>query len=149
MPEGANTPVVVRLAWLSAARQLMTYELLKKKLAPTGCFEQTAFLEVCKANEAHWRQQFYDAIPDTFFSHVGIGLVQPQQDRRQPDLEPISVAVVLSFCGMPEDQEDTINHVDISKRIGQISLRFITLKDRYLAQEEALKRIIETYRRND
>ncbi|GEQ77432.1 hypothetical protein CTTA_4437 [Comamonas testosteroni] len=149
MPEGANAPVAVRLAWLSAARQLMTYLMLKKKLADTGAFEQAAFFEVCIANEAHWRQQFYDAIPDTFFNNVGIGLVQPIQDRGQPDLEPISVAVILSFCGMPEDQEDTINHVDIPKRIRQISLRFITLRERYLAQEEALKRIIETYRRND
>lgn len=149
MPEGAGAPVVNRLAWLSAARQLMSFELLKEKLADTGCFEQTAFLEVCKANEAHWRQQFYDAIPDTFFSHVGIGLVQPQRDRGQPDLEPISVAVVISFCGMSADQEDTINHVDISKRIRQISLRFITLRDRYLAQEESLKRTIESYRQND
>ena len=149
MPEGAEAPVVDRLAWLSAARQLMSFEFIKEKLAHTGCFEQTAFLEVCKSNEAHWRQQFYDAIPDTYFSHADIGLVQPPQDRRQSGLEPISVAVVVSFCGMSKDQEDTINHVDISKRIRQISLRFITLKDRYLAQEETLKRTIANYRQSD
>lgn len=147
IPEHTNgQPSTARLAWLAAARQLRAYEVLKVQVERTGYMEQQAFIDVCHANEDYWRICLYEAIKPAFMEQVAIGQIQAPQPETVSDanaLEPLSVAIVLGYCGMDKFRNKDAASIDIDARIAAIPASFGALKKKFEDKASALKQLAQ------
>lgn len=124
-PNGAQQPDASRLAWLQAGRQLRIFEQLSDELKKTWwgekifCLESSGFIAACEAAEDDFRHRLYRDIPDTFFIFAKITNIPPWQAESSHgnELEPHSVALVLSYCQMHPDRPDPLDTGELNREL--------------------------------
>lgn len=135
-------PSTERLAWLSAARQLRAFEVLKIEVEEAGYLEQKAFVDVCHANEDYWRICFYETIKPEFMNTVSIDLIQSHLPDGEVDsqvLEPLSVAIVLGYCGIEKGKIEEVETINVDDRIDAIPDSFHVLKKKFQDKAQSLR----------
>lgn len=99
-------PASDRLNWLTAARHIQRYKVLKKSIT------HKIHLTICEEQEEYWRHKFYTCLdsPDLF---------QPMYYMEKPTspptsgVEPRSALVVHAFTKWPDGRPDPIDLVDV------------------------------------
>jgi len=145
IPEhSGGQPSQERLAWLAAARQLRAYEVLKVQVERSGYMEQQAFIDVCNANEDYWRICLYEAIKPGFMQQVAIDQIQSPHApgiSNANALEPLSVAIVLGYCGMGSSKSAGASQIHVDERIAAIPESFGPLKKKFEDKAAVLKQL--------
>lgn len=102
-----SPPAPDRLNWLTSARHLRRYELLKAKL------KTDLHRVLCEEHEEYWRHRFYRCLglpsiqPRSYFQGgIGGGMDQAQ-------IEPRSALIIYSFSRWPQDRADPIDSLDV------------------------------------
>jgi len=143
MPEASTgQPSIERLAWLCAARQLRAFEVLKREVEQAGYLEQKAFMDVCNANEDYWRICFYETITPEFMNTVSIGFIQPHLPDGRIDshtLEPLSVAIVLGYCGIEKAKSHNSSQIDVDERVAAFPAGFQSLQQKFESKLQTLR----------
>jgi len=102
------------LGWLTAARHLLGYKELKKKL------KTTLYQTLCNEHEEYWRHQFYVLVHEidsgAFFSWVNPTAMTEE------NIEPTSAALVLSFSAWPAGQVDPLDEVSFEELVKENQL---------------------------
>jgi hypothetical protein len=103
----ASPPLPNRLNWLTSARHLRRYELLKARL------KTDLHRILCEEHEEYWRHRFYLCLrlpsiqPRSYFEGgPGGGMDGAQIDAK-------SAVVVYSFARWPQGRSDPLDSVDI------------------------------------
>lgn len=94
-----SPPAADRLNWLTAARGIQDYKVLRSQL------KTDLYRQLCDANEHHWRHQFHLALEK--------GSIYQMAYFVEGSLEKNSTAVVFAFSAWPDDRKDPLNAVDI------------------------------------
>ncbi|RYX94620.1 MAG: hypothetical protein EOO28_13440 [Comamonadaceae bacterium] len=93
-----------RLNWLTAARHILAYQELRKKITlPVP-------LRVCEDFEEFWRHQFYLALSDGAMSQYSYW---SQPGYVGENIHIASALVVIDFSGWPEGKQDPTDTLDI------------------------------------
>jgi hypothetical protein len=92
-------PPADRLNWLTAARGIQDYKMLRGRL------KTALYRQLCDANEHHWRHQFYLALA-TGNAYQPAYFIDGQ-------LEKSSAAVVFAFSSWSNRRDDPLDDVDI------------------------------------
>lgn len=110
---GANTDPVapVQLNWLTAARNIETYKVLKKQI------RVRVHRIIAEDHEEHWWHRFYLALQGSaynqpsYYKDVAAG---PREQRRS-GIEPQSAVIVHAFAKWPEGRRDPVEHADYDR----------------------------------
>lgn len=112
-----------RLNWLTSARHIQSYKLLKAKL------KTKIHRTLCEEHEEFWRHQFYLCldIPNIHHAAYYARTAPPNQSL---GIEPNSAVIIYAFASWPSGKNDPIDAVDIQQLIrdynplqGNIGLR--------------------------
>lgn len=113
--ENISPPRPDRLNWLTAARHIERYKILRSKLT------DETHRTICEEQEEYWRHRIYlvlespDLVQPTYYMH------RLAPDAKQP-IEPRSAVVVHAFAKWPEGRTDPIDAVDINTLVAQTKL---------------------------
>lgn len=97
-----------RINWLSCARQLEEYKLLKEKIS------NKSHKIVCTAQEEYWRHKFYLLFKEDEKYPIGYFEENPVRNRHE-SIEPISALIVFDFSSWPSEKKDPIDNTDYLK----------------------------------
>lgn len=93
-----------RLDWLTCARHLERYRLIKKKISVD------AHLLICDEQEEYWRHQFYLILKSGILRHPSF--YAENREFSKEKIEPKSALVIHDFAIWPENKPDPIDSVD-------------------------------------
>jgi hypothetical protein len=102
---GDGPPVANRLNWLTCARHLERYRVMKADL------KHPLYRLLCEENEEHWRYQFYLCVNRHAIHRADYYAESGQEGRA--GIEPTSAFLVHSFATWPEGRSDPIREVDL------------------------------------
>ena len=97
-----------RLNWLTCARHIEGYKLLKARL------QTTLHRSLCNEHEEFWRHQFYLCL-DIPNIHSPEYYAEQGPPNRRSAIEPRSAIIIYAFASWPEDRLDLIDSVDIQR----------------------------------
>ena len=101
-----SPPAADRLNWLTAARHLVSYESLSRRIkTPT-------YRTLCEEHEEFWRHQFYLALDMNKIHHKGY-FQRGAPPELRPPIEPRSAIIIYSFASWPKGKIDPIDSVDV------------------------------------
>jgi hypothetical protein len=90
-----------RLAWLTAARHIETYKVLKRGVT------EPSHRAMCEDSEEYWRHKFYEAL-DMHNIHEASYYSENRAENRS-GLQPTSLIVVYGFASWPEGKADLLD----------------------------------------
>lgn len=100
-----DPPAPDKLNWLTAARHIVQYRTLKKRIA------LRVHLDVCEEHEEYWRNKIYASVSKP----VGMDLAYYEgrpQPNQQDAIDVKSAIIVHEFAKWPKDRMDPIDTVD-------------------------------------
>jgi len=107
-------PISDRLKWLTAARHIIRYNVLKSGL------KTKLFKTICDEQEEFWRNNFYSLLEKidsaNFFGYID------QNEMVEEVIEPKSAAIVLSFSTWKEGMGDPIEDFELEDIVVKYSL---------------------------
>lgn len=114
-PSQANLPPNPdRLAWLTSARHLVSYEDLKNSL------RLPLYKRLCEEQEEFWRHEFYLLIlrigSEQYFSSINA------EEMMEENIEPTSAARILAFSAWPEGRPDPIDSLSLDDLVARNNL---------------------------
>lgn len=107
---GANVkpPLADRLNWLTCARHIESYKVVRARL------KTKLHRLLCEEHEEFWRHQFYLCLDIPNILSPAYYAEQPSPSRRL-GIEPRSALIIYAFARWPESRPDSIGAVDVKK----------------------------------
>lgn len=108
--DGRNvTPALAdRLSWLTCARHIESYKLLKARI------QTKLHQSLCDEHEEFWRHQFYRCL-DIPNIHSPAYYAEQSSPNRRSGIEPRSALIIYAFASWPEGRPDLVDSVDIPR----------------------------------
>lgn len=100
--QSISPPAADRLNWLTAARHIARYRMIKAKIAGSRTHRL-----LCEEHEEYWRHQFYLCLKDASLLPLGYYQSGP--------IEPQSAIIIHGFSEWPENKRDPINDTDTAQ----------------------------------
>jgi|GEM_PF-1946855 len=95
-----------RVVWLTAARHIETYKVLKKGVT------EPSHKVLCEDHEEYWRHRVYLAID--MYALRQPGWYDENHAEHKPGLSPPSLLIVYGFASWPEGKDDPIDRADLA-----------------------------------
>ncbi|WP_027801171.1 hypothetical protein [Paraburkholderia dilworthii] len=94
------------MVWLTAARHIETYKVLKKGVT------EPSHKVLCEDHEEYWRHRVYLAID--MYALRQPGWYDENHAEHKPGLSPPSLLIVYGFGSWPEGKDDPIDRADLA-----------------------------------
>lgn len=105
-----SPPSPVRLNWLTAARHIQRYKILKSQL------KDKTHITICEEQEEYWRHRIYLCLatkepiqPSYYQEKLG--------EHRMQAIDPTSALVIHAFAKWPKDRADPLDSADSEELI--------------------------------
>lgn len=122
-------PAADRLNWLTSARHIIGYKVLKSRI------KTKIYLTLCEEHEEYWRHEFYLAL-DMHKIHSSSYYEQGSPPDLRPPIEPRSAIVIYSFASWPKSKSDPVDSIDAKSLLQQSN---------FLAGNHGLREYLEKF----
>lgn len=125
-----------RLNWLTAARHIESYKVLKQGVT------ERSHKAMIEDTEEYWRHRFYVAL-DMYRIH-DVGYYAEKQVPKASELDVGSLIVVYGFASWPDDKDDILNKADFAGIVNSHDIRQGNIGlTRYLEQSKKFAPIFQ------
>ena len=95
-----------RMNWLTAARHIETYKVLKRGVT------EPSHKVLCEDHEEYWRHRIHLAV--NMYNIMQPGWYDGDYATQKSGLYPPSLLIIYGFASWPENKEDPIDHADLA-----------------------------------